>query len=714
MPMKRLLPLSLMAAAALTVQAAITVTPESPYTESFETDLAGWTNEFINGTLEWKLDQGNSLKEKYGSAAADGDYNLLLFSETRGYVTRLVSPVFDLSQLTNPSLSFKYANENWSQDQDVLEVLYRENSGAEWQVLSTMEAPVPVWVSVGIDLPGNSATAQIAFAGHSNYGYGIAIDKVRVSETTLSPPVCLSTEAFFSSIALTWSNHSAAQKTQLVISTVEMLDAALESAAKVELTGADNYEFTSLDDGTLYYIYMRSLNGSEVTDWTGVSAYTIPRNIGPYKEGDNIFVASPKIVWHERPLVNGYQMVVSKSYMSAEKLELQDKISIAYTETSYLLTDLELGTTYYVFIRPEFGDIGYGNWEYVSITRPYSHVLHLNVNNLTPSSATITWDKWGDEDHWLVVVSNQNDLTDEQLYAQYPETVDHNSYQIDGLNLDDTRTVYVRPLIGQASIHTQWSQITFVADDVSHPVVVTGAHPYLEGFETVSSDWTTTSSDEKLVWRFGDGLQPKTEIYNYPTSDYDWARQIFDGKQNAYASFPANTGGSCQLISPEMDITSLDAPMLRFAYMLPKWSSDLDELRIYYRLDPGDPWIEFNRMSEDQSEWTELVTPLPDKSSTFQLMFEDISGYGFGAAIDNVTVFDANYVGMSEAAADGVKVFATLGRIHVQGAPAGTVVTTLVGQTVAVLAGEGEQTLQVPSGIYLVRVADRAYKLLVP
>ncbi|MBO4369777.1 MAG: choice-of-anchor J domain-containing protein [Paludibacteraceae bacterium] len=712
--MKRMSLLILSAAAALTVQAAITVTPESPYTESFETDLAGWTNEFVNGTLEWKLDQGNSEQQRYGSAAADGDYNLLLFSETRGYVTRLVSPVFDLSQLTNPSLSFKYANENWSQDQDVLEVLYRENSGAEWQVLSTMEAPVPVWVSVGIDLPGNSATAQIAFAGHSNYGYGIAIDKVRVSETTLAPPVCLSTEAFFSSIALTWSNHSAAQKTQLVISTVEMLDAALESAAKVELTGADNYEFTSLDDGTLYYIYMRSLNGSEVTDWTGVSAYTIPRNIGPYKEGDNIFVASPKIVWHERPLVNGYQMVVSQSYMYAEELELQDKISIAYTETSYLLTDLELGTTYYVFIRPEFGDIGYGNWEYVSITRPYSHVLHLNVNNLTPSSATITWDKWGDEDHWLVVVSNQNDLTDEQLYAQYPETVDHNSYQIDGLNLDDTRTVYVRPLIGQASIHTQWSQITFVADDVSHPVVVTGAQPYLEGFETISSDWTATSSDEKLVWRFGDGLQTKTEIYNYPTSDYDFARQIFDGKQNAYASFPANTGGSCQLISPEMDITSLDAPMLRFAYMLPKWSSDLDELRIYYRLDPGDPWIEFNRMSEDRSEWMVTEMPLPEKSSTFQLMFEDISGYGYGVAIDNVSVFDAMYVNVQEPAAFDIRIQASKGHLSVEGTSGEVQVCSLTGQLLAKAQGESLRFDLPSQALYLVITQEGAYKVFVP
>ena len=90
--------------------------------EDFEGGIPkGWTQEKVKGDREWV--------KVSGSDGYDGGAYLSLSHEeiqTQGYVTRLVSPVMDVSGYTQPVVIFSYTLDKWAGDCDQLRVLYRE------------------------------------------------------------------------------------------------------------------------------------------------------------------------------------------------------------------------------------------------------------------------------------------------------------------------------------------------------------------------------------------------------------------------------------------------------------------------------------------------------------------------------------------------------------------------------------------------------------
>ena len=106
--------------------------------------------------------------------------------------------------------------------------------------------------------------------------------------------------------------------------------------------------------------------------------------------------------------------------------------------------------------------------------------------------------------------------------------------------------------------------------------------------------------------------------------------------------------------------------------------------------------------------------PLPEKSSTFQLMFEDISGYGYGVAIDNVSVFDAMYVNVQEPAASDIRIQASKGHLSVEGTSGEVQVCSLTGQLLAKAQGESLRFDLPSQALYLVITQEGAYKVFVP
>ncbi len=142
-----------------------------------------WNQQFVSGNNSWSAsssNQNNSVGPRSGN-------NLALFyrGDYSAPITRLVSPLLNLSGASNPVLKFSFTQSDWSGDQDELKVLYKTSSGGNWIELANYTNNVTTWSDITLNLPSTNATYYIAFEGKANYGYGITLDDISVEDPTL-------------------------------------------------------------------------------------------------------------------------------------------------------------------------------------------------------------------------------------------------------------------------------------------------------------------------------------------------------------------------------------------------------------------------------------------------------------------------------------------------------------------------------------------------
>jgi len=154
-----------------------------PYTEDFEHDgdmPDCWTQEYLNGMVSWTAYAGNhGTTSSSHLDAHSGSYNACYFNSSN-VTTKLITPPFDLTSLTNPYVTYWYSQAPWGSDIDNLKVYYRTSPADEWHVLAQYFAPIAAWTMDSLPLPTPSASYQLAFEGHANYGYGITLDDITI------------------------------------------------------------------------------------------------------------------------------------------------------------------------------------------------------------------------------------------------------------------------------------------------------------------------------------------------------------------------------------------------------------------------------------------------------------------------------------------------------------------------------------------------------
>jgi hypothetical protein len=168
-----------------TLTTACTTLNSFPFTEDFEatsTTRDCWTQIHEVGSADWTYQTGSSGGSI--TTAHGGTLNARFVSQsgTNSPVTKLVSPMFDLTSLTSPQLSFWYGQEDWAGDQNELKVYYSNDGGTTWVEIAYYTANVPAWTQETLTLPNPTATYMIAFEGINNYGRANVIDDVMIEE----------------------------------------------------------------------------------------------------------------------------------------------------------------------------------------------------------------------------------------------------------------------------------------------------------------------------------------------------------------------------------------------------------------------------------------------------------------------------------------------------------------------------------------------------
>ncbi|MBN2777316.1 MAG: choice-of-anchor J domain-containing protein [Bacteroidales bacterium] len=151
---------------------------------------------------------------------------------------------------------------------------------------------------------------------------------------------------------------------------------------------------------------------------------------------------------------------------------------------------------------------------------------------------------------------------------------------------------------------------------------------YSDSFETISDfdNWTQVNVSGDADWNIMQGLP------------YGGFSNSQDGNTNAvFYSYNYNEDQT-MLISPVMDLSSVDVALLSFYLLQPAWSLDLDNLTLYYRTSLNSQWFELEVFENSIMEWEKQVVVLPDACETYQIAFLAKSGYGYGIGLDNISI----------------------------------------------------------------------------
>jgi len=160
---------------------------------------------------------------------------------------------------------------------------------------------------------------------------------------------------------------------------------------------------------------------------------------------------------------------------------------------------------------------------------------------------------------------------------------------------------------------------------------VISSFPWTEGFEggVFPSCWLQTNVVGTKTWEIATSnpsvYQPHSGVY--------------------YALFANENYAVTTLTIPPLNLSALANPTLKFWHQQKNYYGDQDTLKIYYKNSSSGAWNLLAKYSNDISAWTQDSISLPNASSSYYIAFEGAAKYGYGIALDDITVFGvANYV----------------------------------------------------------------------
>ena len=143
-------------------------------------------------------------------------------------------------------------------------------------------------------------------------------------------------------------------------------------------------------------------------------------------------------------------------YSDNAQFNPDDADPIAVSSKPYTLDGLDIGTTYYIYLRADYGDGNYSAWSDMIYIEPLCFVpSNLHADNVTNSSASLSWTAGNDETAWQLVYSSNPAFDPDEA-----EKIDltQRNYSIQDLTAETTYYAYVRANCGD-NHYSGWSQV---------------------------------------------------------------------------------------------------------------------------------------------------------------------------------------------------------------------------------------------------------------
>lgn len=287
----------------------IPVTAQITYAlqESFESGIPEtWSQEYVIGQQSWIAETGGVNPD----GAYEGNSRVAFRNttgSTQGFVTRLVTPVMDLTGIYQPILVFAQAREHSLGDVDELRIYYRSAPEQAWVLYdeNIFTERQKDWTTDTIPLVGVTSSYQLAFEATDKFGSGVVLDYicVRPMPQCTQPEITILSNLTSSSFDLGWNASFDADSCQIKIfegSSVPT-DEIDTTPAAIDTIVVGNFDCSikGISVNTTYYIYVKAFCLSEASEWSDYySVYTQATITLPYEENFNREYSSG---WLTRP-----------------------------------------------------------------------------------------------------------------------------------------------------------------------------------------------------------------------------------------------------------------------------------------------------------------------------------------------------------------------------------------------------------------------------
>ena len=242
---------------------------EYPYFEGFETGLLNcWQIENVIGENDWYNTSSVNVGE---TLYPSQDERMMFYPYNTMNSGRLISPVFDLSEVNTPYLKFDYWLGQYNGFSETLTVQYRTEEDTTWTDLISYTIGTNQWITDSVYLNSISQTYQISFVAVGNNGWGVALDAVRVYDSAgeieepdpCDAPTNLSASNITETSAeITWNGTA---------STYEL---KVNGGAAETLTTTSK-TLTSLTPNTAYTIEVRAICEEQTSAWVSTNFTTL-------------------------------------------------------------------------------------------------------------------------------------------------------------------------------------------------------------------------------------------------------------------------------------------------------------------------------------------------------------------------------------------------------------------------------------------------------
>lgn len=742
--LRRLLVLALLTSAWVSSLAVVT---NFPFVENFETNsttVADWTQIYGDGMMSWTFTTG-----AVGGAintAYEGTRNAKFISSNGyGYLTRLISPVLDLSDVSSPKLSFYLAQESWQGEQNTTKVYYRTSESASWILLGEYDYSIDVWTKFEHALPNPTATYQISFVGINNYGRANVIDLVKVYESRVSTFPFIESFETNSTTLNAWSQISEGAEDLWTFDT-----GAGQGNITTAFDGTRNARFISA------YTSPRAKLVSPTLDLSGIILPQLSFYLGQEKFDQDSQKNSTDVYYRTSPtsdwvLLAEYSNEIStwtnfvldlpnptatyqiafegipndgcpnvidlvKVYETPPMVITTFPFIETFETSSTTLNDwrqiYEVGNEAWTFgegITDVYGSIktayeGNRNARFIisnqfdyrtKLVSPQLDLIDIHEPKL---SFYLGQEEWGNKQNTTAVYYRTSESSAWQLLGEYTNNI--NNWKLCVLDLPNPSKTYQIAFDGTNNGgHANVIDLVGVYESATPPQVVT-AFPFIETFETSSAtlkDWRQIHEVGTANWTFEAG------------SNGGGIWSAHEGERNARFIGNSDIGYKTKLVSPPLDLSGISSPKLSFYLGQPLMGdSDQNTTKVFYRKSATSPWVEVDNYTEDLYNWSLCEFDLPEPTATYQIAFEGTNNWGYANVIDLVKVYGTSTGINNSEATDDVQIYVSGGVLHFVTAfkePTLVKVYNLMGNLL--LQGKTDSTIDVSTlsnGIYVVNI----------